>query len=454
MAVLTAAAALLATAATATVITTATPTPPPTTTRTSSPVTTIPTTVARAVCLVAVPMAAAPGSGGQARAVALAQLAEIGVPAAWPSGRGRGQGVTVAVLDTGVDPAVPDLAGSVRTGPDYTVGVNPRGYRPPHWHGTYIASLIAGHGSGPGGASGIIGVAPAARILSVRVILDDQEPGFPVYNANQHYKNALARGVRYAVRHGAQVINMSLGAASGSRQLRAAIGSAIAHGVVVVASAGNGGAAAGRFSAYSYPASYTGVISVAAVGPDHRRAPFSDRNSSVVLAAPGVRVVGDAPGGGYVAVNGTSPASAFVAGVAALIRSRYPQLAPDQVRQAMIRSATHRPPDGYGPGAGFGEADAAAAVVLAGRLADAGPDPGLASGAHFGPGPPGPVLVTHRDRPRIASAERDAAAGLLVFLAGLLAIAVILCRAARRTRGRPVRAFRATAGSGSRSRRL
>jgi type VII secretion-associated serine protease mycosin len=401
----------------------------------------------------AAPMAAAVvGNGGQARATALAQLAEIGVPAAWQGGQDQGQGVTVAVLDTGVDPEVPDLAGSVRTGPDYTLGINPAGYQPPRFHGTYIASLIAGHGSGPGDASGIIGVAPAAQILSVRVILDGQEPGFPVYNANQRYKNALARGIRYAVRHGAGVINMSLGSATGSRQLRAAIGSAIAHGVVVVASAGNGGAAAGRFSPYSYPASYTGVISVAAVGPDHRRAPFSDRNSSVVLAAPGVRIVGAFPGG-YVAVNGTSPASAFVAGVAALIRSRYPRLTPDQVRQAMTRSAAHRPPDGYGPGVGFGEVDAAAAVALAGRLAARGTDPGLAPGAHFGPGPPGPVKVTSRDRPRVTAAEHAAAAGVLVFLAGLLAIAVLLRWAARRPPRRPPGAAGVTAGSGSRSRR-
>jgi subtilisin family serine protease len=407
-----------------------------------------------AATAVSVPAAeAVSGSGGQARAVALAQLAEIGVPAAWQAGGDRGQGVTVAVLDTGVDPAVPDLAGSVRTGPDYTLGINPPGYQPPRFHGTYIASLIAGHGSGPGDASGIIGVAPAARILSVRVILDDQEPGFPVYSANQRYKNALARGIGYAVRHGAQVINMSLGAATGSRQLRAAIGSAISRGVVVVASAGNGGASPGRFSPYSYPASYTGVISVAAVGADHVRAPFSDRNSSVVLAAPGVRVTGDAPGSGYVAVNGTSPAAAFVAGVAALIKARYPQLAPAQVRQAMIRTAAYRPPGGYAPSVGFGEVDAGAAVALAGRLAAAGTDPGLAAGAHFGPGQPGPVQVTHLDRARIRAAEHAAAAGLLVFLAGLLAIAVILHRSARRPRVRPVRLPRVTAGSGSRSRR-
>ncbi len=306
----------------------------------------------------------ASAAAGPARASDLAGLAAIGVPAAWR--QTRGHGVTVAVLDTGTDPAAPDLSGSVTTGPDFTRGANPAGYRPPRWHGTFIASLIAGHGSGPGRASGIVGVAPAARILAVRVILDDDEPGFPVYNANAHYEQAIAAGIRYAVRHRAGVINMSLGSATGARQVRQAIGYAISRGVVVVASAGNDGTRPGRPSPFSYPASFTGVISVAAVGPGHRRAPFSDRNASVVLSAPGVDITGAAPGGGYLAVNGTSPASAFVAGVAALIRSRYPRLGPALVRQALVESARYRPASGYSPGVGFGEVDAAAALAVAG----------------------------------------------------------------------------------------
>ena len=126
-----------------------------------------------------------PGAGGRA-----APAAEIEAPAAWRLSQGRG--VTVAVLDTGVDAAAPDLTGPVTTGPDYTLGADPPGYQPPHLHGTFIASIIAGHGSGPGRADGIIGVAPAARVLSVRVILDDQEPGLGVYNENPQYADAIA----------------------------------------------------------------------------------------------------------------------------------------------------------------------------------------------------------------------------------------------------------------------
>ncbi len=407
--------------------------------------------------------AAAGGAGQQARASDLAELAAIDVPAAWRVTRGRG--VTVGVLDTGVDTRVPDLRGSVTTGPDFSRGANPPGYRPPHWHGTFIASLIAGHGSGPGLASGVIGVAPAARILSVRVILDDSEPGFPIYNANAHYEDAIASGIRYAVRHGVAVINMSLGSASAARQVRQAVGYAISRGVVVVASAGNDGAGPGSSSRYSYPASFTGVISVGAVDAAHQRAPFSDRNASVVICAPGVAVTGAAPGGGYQAVNGTSPAAAFVAGVAALIRARYPRLGPALVRQALVSSARYRPAGGYSPGVGFGEVDAAAALRAAARLAAQPPWHGLAPAAHFGSGPPpGPILVTRRHSARIARSRRLAAAGAAGFLIALLALAVVIGRGI----SRPARAAReearaarlasgsaaaATGASGSRSRR-
>jgi type VII secretion-associated serine protease mycosin len=408
--------------------------------------------------------AAAGGAGQQARASDLAELAAIDVPAAWQVTRGRG--VIVAVLDTGVDSRVPDLRGSVITGPDYTRGANPPGYRPPHWHGTFIASLIAGHGSGPGLASGVIGVAPAARILSVRVILDDNEPGFPIYNANAHYEDAIASGIRYAVRRGAGVINMSLGSASAAPRVREAVGYAISRGVVVVASAGNDGAGPGR-SQFSYPASYTGVISVGAVDAEHQRAPFSDRNASVVLCAPGVDVVGAAPGGGYLAVNGTSPASAFVAGVAALIRSRYPRLGPALVRQALVSSARYRPAGGYSAGAGFGEVDAAAALRAAAGLAARRPAQGLAPAtAHFGSGPPpGAIRVVRRDAARIAVRQRLADAGAAGFLISLLALAVVIGRGIRRPARAAARAARlarraaadaaavATGASGSRSRR-
>jgi len=372
-----------------------------------------------------------PGGGAPVRAAEQAQLNAIDVPAAWRLSQGRG--VTVGVLDTGVDTGAADLSGSVSTGPDYTLGADPPGYQPPHLHGTFIASLIAGHGSGPGRAGGVIGVAPAARVLSVRVILDDQEPGVGPYNTNPRFADAIGQGIRYAASHGAGVINMSLGSVEPSRAVQAALAYAVSRGIVVVASAGNSGATGPAYTPYSYPASFTGVVSVAAVNDSGVRAPFSDRNSSVVLSAPGVNVIGAGPGGTYLQASGTSPASAFVAGVATLIRSAYPGLSPAQVEQAMISSAVRRPAAGYSTATGFGEVDAAAALRAAGRLARGKPAAGLAPGRRFGRSRPGPVQVTHRDEARIAALGGLGAAGAAGFLAALAGFAVLTVR---RLRGR------------------
>jgi type VII secretion-associated serine protease mycosin len=372
------------------------------------------------------PAASAQGVGQQIRAAELPELRQIDVPAAWRVTRGAG--VTVAVLDTGTDAGVPDLAGSVTTGPDYTKGADPPGYQPPHLHGTYIASLIAGHGSGPGRSGGVIGVAPAAKILAVRVILDDQEPGFAIYNENANFSSAIPDGIRYAVSHGAEVINMSLGSTSPTRDTRLAIGYAVSHDVIVVASAGNDGSAGGGFTPYSYPASFTGVISVAAVGATGQRASFSDRNASVVISAPGVNVVGAGPGGAYLSGSGTSPASAFVAGVAALIRSKYPRLTPALVTQALVASAQHRPAGGYSPGVGFGEVNAVAALAAAARLADQPAITGLRASAHFGGSSPGPIQVVHRSYPKIVALAAVAAVALLGFLIALCLLVLQLRR--------------------------
>jgi type VII secretion-associated serine protease mycosin len=335
-------------------------------------------------------------------------LDQIEVPAAWQAARGKG--VTVAVLDTGVDSTAPDLAGDVSTGPDYTAGADPPGYQPPLEHGTYIASLIAGHGSGPGDTLGVMGVAPDAKILAVRVILDDGEPGLQAYNQDRRFAGAISDGIYYAVRHGATIINMSLGSAGPTGTLRTAIGYAVSRGVVVVASAGNDGTSSG-FAPYIYPASFTGVIAVAAVTSSGARAFFSEQNSSVLLSAPGVGVIGAGPGGEYLDAEGTSPSAALVSGVAALIRSRYPALSPALVAQALITSTAHRPSGGYSTGTGFGEVDAAAALRAAGRLAAAAPATGLAAARFYGsPGSPDrgsaalrPIQVVHRNTRLIAA---------------------------------------------------
>jgi type VII secretion-associated serine protease mycosin len=316
----------------------------------------------------------------------------MNVPAAWPVTQGGG--VTVAVIDSGVNPDVSDLAGSVRPGPDYTGIGTPRSS--PDWgvHGTWMASLIAGHGHGPGGDSGVIGVAPRSVILSIRVIPDRADPHYGRYEHEQEpdIQDSLARGIDFAVGHGAKVISMSIGYSAPNGAVRQALAGAFAHGVVVVASAGNSGAQAGTNDAgqapVSFPADYPGVISVGAVTMTGAVASFSSDNLSVQVAAPGVAVPAQGRDGQYWWVSGTSPACALVAGVAALIKSRYPDLAPNLVASALISTTRDRPPGGYDSAVGFGIVDVAAALAEAARLDADPPAPaGLAATARFGGGP-------------------------------------------------------------------
>jgi subtilisin family serine protease len=290
----------------------------------------------------------------------------------------RGAGVTVAVIDSGVNPDVSDLSGAVITGPDYTrVNTSPSSR---NWgvHGTWMASLIAGHGHG-GGVDGVTGIAPRARILSIRVIPDRGDPHYGKYEREPEavIQQSLADGIRYAVAHGAQVISMSIGYSAPSATVRAELQEAYDHGVVVIASAGNSGGPSGSArpddAPESFPADYPGVISVGAVNTSGVVAGFSSDNLSVKVAAPGVSVPAQGRDGEYWLVSGTSPACALVAGVAALIKSKYPHLAPDLVASALTSTATDRPAGGYNSQVGFGIVDAAAALTRAGRLAGVRP---------------------------------------------------------------------------------
>jgi subtilisin family serine protease len=358
-------------------------------------------------------------------------LNAIHAPTAW--GETRGQGVTVAVIDSGVNPGVSDLAGSVRTGPDLS-GV----HTPPSdsaWgvHGTWMASLIAGHGH-DGGSAGILGVAPAARILSIRVVTDQGDPGFQHYEQepSNRVQRALARAIRYATARHVSVISMSLGYGAASLPARSAILKALNDGVVVVASSGNSGAVSGaqhhKPAPYSYPADYPGVLGVAAVGKSGAPAPFSSDNLSVEVAAPGVQVPAQGRDGQYWLVSGTSPACALTAGVAALIKSRYPHLAPALVVRAIAASTTNRPSGGYDDEVGFGTVDAAAALATATRLAaSAGLRSGLTAAAHYGGGPSAvpPVPVSPRDSKPLALYLVLALASLvLAVAAGIRLVAI------------------------------
>jgi subtilisin family serine protease len=323
----------------------------------------------------------------------------VHAPSAWPVT--QGQGVLVAVIDSGVLGSVSDLTGSVTEGPNLS-GVNtPQSNTSWGVHGTWMASLIAGHGHGDGSA-GIEGVAPQSRVLSIRVVTDRGDPNFGKYEreSNAEVQKALARAITVATRRGAHVISMSLGYGAASRPVRVALQNALDHGVVVVASSGNSGDTASALSTgqapYSFPADYPGVLGVGAVTQAGTAANFSSNNLSVEVAAPGVKVPAQGRDGQYWLVSGTSPACALTAGVAALIKSRYPHLSPALVDQAITSTAQNPPPQGYDDRVGFGTVDAAAALTAAATLSrDVSTGRGVKVATHFGGGaaavPPVPV---------------------------------------------------------------
>ncbi|NGO73502.1 type VII secretion-associated serine protease mycosin, partial [Streptomyces boncukensis] len=314
----------------------------------------------------------APGAAGPAHAAGEGLqdrqwgLRAIGAEEAWKTTKGRG--VTVAVLDTGVDARHPDLRDNVRGGTDLLRMGARRGEGNWARHGTAMAGIIAGHGHGPGGRAGVLGVAPEARILPVRVLLEESDPQRA--KARKARGGALADGIRWAADHGADVINLSLGddsdSASPDAREDAAVRYAQRKGAVVVASAGNGGE---RGDHVSYPAAYPGVIAATAVDRHGARAPFSTRRWYATVAAPGKDIVIADPDGTYYEGWGTSAAAAFVSGAVALVRAAHPGLSPWQIKELLSDTARNPPEGGRSDALGTGTVDPAAAIEMGSHVA-------------------------------------------------------------------------------------
>ncbi|MEB3221829.1 MAG: S8 family serine peptidase [Candidatus Sericytochromatia bacterium] len=270
----------------------------------------------------------------QAGVAATWGLTAIRAEAAWDVTAGD-PGVVVAVIDTGVDLSHPDLAANLdRAGARNFVEPG----QPPDddfGHGTHVAGIVAAVGdNGQGGC----GVAWRGRVLPIRVLGVD--------GTGSTWNTVAA--LDYAVSRQAAVVNLSLGSPDYSPLEAEAVQRALQAGTVVVAAAGN---EAGDGNYLEYPASYPGVVSVAAVGPDLRRAVFSNFNSWVTLAAPGVDVFSTvptrlSPGVPYGYLSGTSMAAPMVAGAAALLLTQQPSWTPAQVVERLRRTARELTPSG------------------------------------------------------------------------------------------------------------
>jgi serine protease len=373
-------------------------------------------------------------------------LRTLHVTRAWRSTHGAG--VIVALLDTGVDVKQADLTGSVLTGPDYTHSKRTPGGAFWGIHGTAMASIIAGHGHGAGNADGVVGIAPSARILSVRVTLESNDPLLGDATVAAGLPAAIAHGIRYAVKQHAAVIDLPLdpvttrGAAGsgGSPAERAAVAYALARHVVLVAPAGDGAGS----DAMNYPAAYPGVISVGAFNEKFIKAPYSSRRPYVTLTAAGDGVTAANGLKGYAPVRSTSAASAAVAGIVALIKAQFPALSPAQVRQVLTSSTVFRPPGGRNDGSGHGTVDAAAALMAASKLVEAVPATatGASAGAQAPPSAPAVhgTVVQKNLRHNLMTDAGIAVVVFLVLLGSIFGVTTWRRRRARSARLAEVRA--------------
>jgi subtilisin family serine protease len=332
----------------------------------------------------------------------------------------QGDGVTVAVLDSGVYADHPALKGKVTTGPDYRKDGLKEGDSEWGQHGTAMASDV-------------LKVAPKAKILSVRVIDDKHEEERSQEELEELYRNGgenpIAQGINYAVAQGADVISMSLGSddlfSSYDKDEAAALANAVRQGVPVLASAGNAGDV---LNGASYPAGYAGVIAVAATQQNGTRADFSTVHTYNDVAAPGVAIVSATNTGGYKPVNGTSPACALAAGVVALMKAKNPKLTPAQVNDVLI-ATTHRPAGGGSALLGYGRINAVAAVKGAASPSEDETTPVAYKGKEHLATPDGTPKTTHPEMEQEVWLTGLVAAGVgLAFLIG----GVLLARSGRR----------------------
>ncbi|MEU2057015.1 type VII secretion-associated serine protease mycosin [Streptomyces bungoensis] len=244
-----------------------------------------------------------------------------------------GKGLTVAVLDTGVDAGNPDLRGRVLPGKDFAVGKPGNEQTDYDGHGTGMAGLIAATGAANGG-NGTFGLAPGAKILPVR--LPDPTVAANEAAAAKQFNQVLPKAIRYAVDAGARIINVSMAQDEGSSAVTAAVKYALQKGSLVFAGAGNKG---DKGNPVQYPAAAPGVVGVAAVGKDLRRTPFSEYGSQVDMAAPGEDMVAACTSKtGFCKGYGTSDATALASASAALIWSAHPKWTNNQVLRVMLNT--------------------------------------------------------------------------------------------------------------------
>ncbi|HEX3679973.1 MAG TPA: S8 family serine peptidase [Galbitalea sp.] len=302
-------------------------------------------------------------------------LSQYGISSAWATTEGKG--ITIAVIDTGVDGTVADLAGAVSGGTDFSGqgaanGERPVGDADERNHGTMVASLAAGRGTA--GGDGLIGVAPQAKILSISI-------GFGAAVTNSD--DQIAEAVTWAVNHGANIINMSLtrNTLAWPETWDKAFLYAMQHNVVIVAAAGNRGSGTTEVGA---PATMPGVLTVAGVDRNEKASvDASAQGITIGVSAPSEQLLGAIPGGQYVEWEGTSGSTPIVSGVVALVMASHPGITAANAINRVISTATDAGAKGVDPIYGYGLVNAAAAVRNTVPSVKANPMGSLAAWIHL-----------------------------------------------------------------------
>ena len=256
-----------------------------------------------------------------------------------------GKGVTLAIVDTGIDSAHPALKGKISGQMDVTgMGFTP------DIHGTLLAGIIGGDDLG---GAGVLGIAPAAAILAIKAC----QPLAAQQAAAQCWSRTLAKALDYVIQKKAKIVNLSLGGPA-DKLVERLIELAVDRGTSVVAAAGNDG----PNGMPSFPAALPRVISVTAVDANEQLFPAATQGNFVQVAAPGVDIVSTAPGGSLIVSSGTSLAAAFVSGTAALLLQQQPQLTPAALQSLLQNTAKDLGAPGKDPQYGSGLIDACRAA--------------------------------------------------------------------------------------------
>jgi len=262
----------------------------------------------------------------------------LGIPDVWRLT--QGEGIKVAVLDTGIDADHQDLESAIKETRDFTGD----GIEDTNGHGTHCAGIIGARLNGVG----FVGVAPKSELLIGKVL----------NNSGQGSYAWITEGIYWAVESGAQIISLSLGGTSSDPELYKAIQFALFNGVCVICAAGNEGAL--FKNSIGYPGRYGGVITVASHDINGKPSGFSSRGGEVDFMGPGSNIWSTYKDGGYAELSGTSMATPFVAGLAALIMSKHnssdnngtPLHNTEDMRNHLLRMATH--PGYHDNQAGYG----------------------------------------------------------------------------------------------------